>query len=338
MSVGEKWREYRYQHNQKKSLRQRAFVVSAKRSWNLDQSSVLSVGQKYYEMKPDLKKAEGESALPTFNGQNFLDIHDIVSYTFPDKKEVLTKGKRMPNIQFFALAESVCNKFNLPPIPFPVRPGHEKEIFKPQGVALDLLLDELENYLIEHPEERVFFKEAGSRLASLEGIRLGQEGFHDLAAHYFELGLALDPENLSLRSNYALALQSAGRKEEAMRQYRFLLQQPAISIQPLIWILAARLFLDSGDPVTAYQILKHCASFMPVDNEFWELFAEARERAGIKPWIAPGQKKVEAKAKLAPSLAPEEKEKVSAKKNFCPACGKPIKSDAKFCGSCGHAL
>jgi tetratricopeptide (TPR) repeat protein len=244
----------------------------------------------------------------------------------------------MPNIQFYALAKDVCHKFNLPPIPFPVRPGHEKEIFNPRGVALDLLLDELEMYLIEHPEERVFFKEAGSRLASLEGIRLGEEGFPDLAAHYFELGLALDPDNLSLRSNYALALQSAGRNQEAMRQYRFLLQQPAISIQPLIWILAARLFLDSGDPVTAYQILKHCASFMPVDNEFWELFAEAKERAGIKPWLAPGQKKVAAGASSAPPPVPEGKEKVSAKKNFCPACGKPVKSDAKFCGSCGHAL
>ncbi|PKN38704.1 MAG: hypothetical protein CVU62_00445 [Deltaproteobacteria bacterium HGW-Deltaproteobacteria-2] len=244
----------------------------------------------------------------------------------------------MPNIQFFALAESVCKKFNLPPIPFPVRQGREKDIFNPQGVALDILLDELENYLIEHPEERVFFKDAGSRLASIEGIRLGEEGFHDLAAHYFELGLALDEENLALRSNYALALQSAGRNQEAMRQYRYLLQQPVISIQPLIWILAARLFLDAGDPVTAYQVLKHCASFMPVDNEFWELFAEAKERAGVKPWIAPGQKKLADKAMKAPIPAQKEKEKVSAKKNFCPACGKPVKSDAKFCGSCGHAL
>lgn len=67
-------------------------MVSAKRIWNLDQSSVLSVGQKYYEMKPDLKKAEGESALPTFNGQDFLDIQDRVSYTFTHKKEVLIKG------------------------------------------------------------------------------------------------------------------------------------------------------------------------------------------------------------------------------------------------------
>ena len=246
----------------------------------------------------------------------------------------------MPNIQFFSLAEIVSDKLNIPPMPFPVRQGREKEIFNPQGVALDLLLDELENYLIEHPEERIFYKQAGSRLASIEGIQLGEDGFHDLAAHYFELGLALDAQNLALRANYALALQSAGRNQEAMRQYRYLLQQPAISIQPLIWILAARLFLDSGDPVTAHQILKHCASFMPANNEFWELFAEAQERSGIKPWIAPGQKKAAAKAMPAPSPAPQEKEKVSvsSKKNFCPACGKPIKSDAKFCGSCGHAL
>ena len=98
----------------------------------------------------------------------------------------------MPNIQFFSLEESVCQRFNLPPIPFPIRLGQEKEIFNSRGVALDLLLDELENYLIENPDERIFFKEIGSRLASIEGIRLGEEGFHDLAAHYFELGLACE--------------------------------------------------------------------------------------------------------------------------------------------------
>ncbi len=242
----------------------------------------------------------------------------------------------MPNIQFFALAESVCKKLNLPPIPFPVRKGRDEIIFNPQGVALDLLLDELEQYLIENPKEKIFYKDAGSRLAAIEGIRLGEEGFPDLAAHYFELGLALDPDNLALRSNYALSLQSTDRKEEAMRQFRYLLQQPVISGQFLVLIPAARLFLDSGDPVTAHQILKHCASFMPVDNEFWELYAEARQRCGIKPWTAPGQKKPEIKSVVTP--APQEKEKVSAKKNFCPACGKPVKAGGKFCGSCGHAL
>lgn len=244
----------------------------------------------------------------------------------------------MSNIRFYALAENVCKKLNLPSIPLPVRSGSEKAIFNPREVALDLLLDELEHYLIAHSEEKVFYKEAGARLASIEGIRLGEEGSHELAAHYFELGLALDPANLALRADYALALQSAGRKEEAMRQYRFLLQQPAAAIQPLIWILAARLFLAAGDPVTACQILKHCASFMPVDNEFWDLYAEARERAGIKPSIVPGQKKQFHSAKPAATLAPQEKEKVSSTKNFCPACGKPVKEGAKFCGGCGHAL
>jgi len=244
----------------------------------------------------------------------------------------------MPDIQFFSLAENVCKKLNLPAMPFPVREGREKEIFNPEGVALDLLLDELEHYLIEHPEERLFYKDTGARLAAIEGIRLGEEGFHDLAAHYFELGLALDAENLALRSNYALALQSAGCKAEAMRQYRFLLCKPVSSIQPLIWILAARLFLDAGDPVTAYQILKHCASFMPVDHEFWELFAEARARCGVKPWTVPGQKRPVHEAPPTAIPEPGEKVQTAPKKNFCPACGKPVKPDAKFCGSCGHAL
>lgn len=244
----------------------------------------------------------------------------------------------MPDIQFFSLAEHLCQKLNLPVMPFPVREGRGKDIFNPDGVALDLLLDELEHYLIEHPEERIFYQDAGARLAAMEGIRLGGEGFHDLAAHYFELGLALNPENIALRADYALALQSAGRNEEAIRQYRFLLLEPVSSVQPLIWILAARLFLDAGDPVTAYQILKHCATFMPVENEFWDLFAEAQARCGIKPWTVPGQQKSALTAQTPDIPEPEEKVQASSKKNFCPACGKPVKLDAKFCGSCGHAL
>jgi len=241
-------------------------------------------------------------------------------------------------IRFYSLAESVRNQFNLSPIPFPVSSGRENEIFTPQGVCLDLLLDELEDYLRAHPEEKFFYKEAGSKLAALEGIRQGEDGFHEQAAHYFELGLALDPENLALRCNYALALQSSGRNDEAMRQYRFLIGQPAVSGQFLVLIPAAKLFLDCGDPVTAHQILKHCASFMPVDNEFWELYAEARQRCGIKPWTAPGQKKYLSAANPAVIPEPQEKEKVSAKKNFCPACGNRLKPEARFCGGCGRAL
>lgn len=239
---------------------------------------------------------------------------------------------------FYALGENIRERIDIPPIPLPVRAGREREIFRPDGVALDLLLDELEGYLINHPDELIFYQAAGSRLASIVGIHLGEEGFHDMAAHYFEVGLALDPGNLSLRSTYALALQSAGRREEALRQYRFLLLQPAVSIQPLIWVLAARLFLDCGDPLSACRILKQCAAFMPVDNEFWELYAEARQRSGIDPWLAPGQKKTVAEVKPAEAQESKEQEDISSKENICPACGKPVKSAAKFCGNCGHAL
>ena len=241
-------------------------------------------------------------------------------------------------LRFYALGDDIRERIGIPPIPLPVRAGREQEIFKPDGVALDLLLDELEGYLIDHPDERIFYQAAGSRLASMVGIHLGEQGFHDMAAHYFELGLALDPQNLSLRSTYALALQSAGRREDALRQYRFLLLQPAVSIQPLVWVLAARLFLDSGDPLTACQILKQCAAFMPVDNEFWELYAEARQRSGVDPWLAPGQKKPAAEVKSAEAREPKEQEDVSSKREICPACGKPVKPNARFCGSCGHAL
>lgn len=241
------------------------------------------------------------------------------------------------NVQFFALNGNVCNKYELPPIPLPVRIGREKDIFKSDGVALDYLLDELENYLIAHPADVECYREIGARLATLEGIRLGKEGFHEHAFHYFEFGLALEPDNVALRINYALALQGAERNYDAMRQYRFLLQQPIAAVQPLIWIPAARAFMDAGDPVSACQILKHCATFMPTDNEFWELYAQARERAGVKLWFAPaisGPKENLQTEVHHMSVLTEEK----PKKTFCSACGKPITPEARFCGGCGREL
>ena len=240
----------------------------------------------------------------------------------------------MSSYQFYSLSEKICKEFDLSPAPLPVRIGKEKEIFKPTGVALDLLLDELEKYLIEHPDERPLYKNFAVRLAYLEGVRLGQEGAHEMAAHYFELGLALDPENLSLRMNDALALQSSGRADKALAQYRYLLQRPQVGVNPLLWILAARQFLDSGDPITASQLLEACAQFMPVENEFWELLAEARQRAGIAPWMAPGQKPAAQKVQTITQV----KAKVKSESQSCGSCGKPVKPGARFCGSCGKAV
>ncbi len=237
--------------------------------------------------------------------------------------------------RFYALSNRTCKTLAVAPIPFPIRPEREKEIFSSRGAALDLLLDELQLYLIDHPEDALLYKEAAARLATAEGIRRGEDGFHEHASHYFELGLALAPENLALRCNLALALQAAGRLDDAIRQYRFLLNEPAVSGQFLVLIPAAKLFLDCGDPVTAHQILKHCASFMPVDHEFWELYADARERCGIARRKLPKQKKIEGKL-FASSV--NDTGKAAIKKNFCPACGNRLKPGARFCGGCGHAL
>lgn len=221
----------------------------------------------------------------------------------------------MSDTQFYSLAENACKKLDLPAALFPVRTGKEKDIFHPNGVASDLLLDELEAYLAEHPQERPLYKDLAVKLAYFEGVKLGQEGFHDMAAHAFELGLAMDPEELSLRVNYALALQSSGRSGEALTQYRYLLQRLELEApNPLVWILAARQFLDAGDPVTASQLLEATAQFMPAESEFWELLAEARERAGTRPWVP------------------------AAEKRFCGACRNPVKAAAKFCGACGKPL
>ncbi|MBI4971370.1 MAG: hypothetical protein HZC17_05985 [Candidatus Omnitrophica bacterium] len=217
----------------------------------------------------------------------------------------------MTAYKFYELNQKVLDQMDLPRLPFPVRTEKEQRIFGGQQVQFDLLLDELEEYLRKNPQERDRYRQFAGRLAHFEGVRLGQNGFPELAAHYLETGLSLNPEDLALRFNYALSLQSLGKKEDAMKQYRIIIEDPAARVNPLVWIFAARLSAELGNPKTAYYLLEAVADCMPEDNEFWELLYEMKERAGFVDRPKP---------------------------KFCGACGKPLVVGTKFCGGCGRKI
>ena len=194
------------------------------------------------------------------------------------------QGARMADeYVFYSLDPEVLDQLSLPPVPFPVRQELVGEVFGDERVAVDRVLDELNLYLAQHPEQEDIYREAIGVLAYVVGVTLATEGKEDAAAHCFALGLAHNPDNLSLRTNYALALHNTGREEEALQQYQRIMDDPEVDVSPLVWILAARLHAAGGDDREAYRRLRECAPQVPEGDEFWTFYAEVAERVGEDP-------------------------------------------------------
>jgi len=184
---------------------------------------------------------------------------------------------------FYSLDPEVLDQLALPPVPFPVRRDLAGEVFGDERVAVDRVLDELNLYLAQHPEQEDVYREAIGVLAYVVGVALGTERKEEAAAHCFALGLAHNPDNLSLRTNYALALHNTGRGEEALQQYQRIMDDPEVDVSPLVWILAARLYATGGNDREAYRRLRECAPQVPEGDEFWRFYAEVAERVGEAP-------------------------------------------------------
>ena len=227
----------------------------------------------------------------------------------------------MSEFMFYQLERDKVELMKLPVTVFPVRREMEKEIFDGEQVAFDLLLDELDVFLAEYPECIGRYRDTIGLLAYIVGIELGAEGYHDAAAHYLEVGLAYNPDNISLRTNYAIALQSLGRKDEAVAQYEYIINDPEVDVTPIIWILAARLYSEKGDYMRGYRLLRECAMLLPEENAFWDFLAELKEKAGVEGTDY--------------SVSDARPEPVTKTIAYCSKCGAKIRVGARFCSKCG---
>ncbi|MCC5843390.1 MAG: hypothetical protein JJU05_03980 [Verrucomicrobia bacterium] len=157
---------------------------------------------------------------------------------------------------YHQMSEELAEKLDLPVLAYPVRKEKSLGFIFEGKLAICRLLDELDLYLREHPEHVAVYREAIVKLSWLEGLEAGRSGFMGHAAHYLRLGLDYQPQNLSLRAEYAAALLSLNRKQEALTELEFLIGQASGGIEPLIWMLAARLHTEVGYPDWAQELLK----------------------------------------------------------------------------------
>jgi len=275
---------------------------------------------------------------------------------------------------FYKLSEKMRQQLDVEDLAVPVRKERVTEVFGAQEVAGEKFLDELDAFLAECPQYLGNYQEFIGRLAYFSGAQLGRDGYQEIAAHYFELGLKYNPQNLSLRANYAVALQGLGRIEQALAQYEAVINDSDSSAMPMVWMLAARLYEKQGNFKRCRQLLEACAKLNPDDGKFWQFYSQVKEKSGVVDPAA--EKGAEKMAMIAKALAKGKPAPYclfcyspSGSQDKCPACGQEIlkpkmtrsepqavpspvpagglvcrqcgnrlADSAKFCGKCGTTI
>ena len=263
----------------------------------------------------------------------------------------------MDEYEFLWLGDGVSEELGLAGLPFPVRTKMKEEVFDRRRMAVDLLIDELDLFLDEHPEYAEAYSENMGILCWWFGVDMGGKGYTDIALHYLELGLQYNPDSLSLHANQAVTLQSLGRNRDALEHYEYILSIPAMSYDPIISMLAARCYYDMGDFAAAYKLLKRLALTLPEDEGFWDFLTEARIKAEERLERVPqAQGEIECprcgqrlrhtarfcqhcgkQVKVIAGEGDNEARKVRQPR-FCSNCGLRLRPGARFCRNCGRAL
>lgn len=162
----------------------------------------------------------------------------------------------MNTYTFHQMKPALQESLGLPPIPFPVRNQKMVGFFNNGTLSIGKLLDELILYLRDYPDHRPIYEEAIGKLAWIEALESGRQGFMRHAEHYVKTGIAYQPGELSLRAEYAATLISLGKYDRALEELEHLITRADNGIEPLIWILAARLNHMQGNPARAEELLQ----------------------------------------------------------------------------------
>jgi hypothetical protein len=248
----------------------------------------------------------------------------------------------------------------LPPraqlLPLPVRTEMEAQVFGGAEVRVHLLPEELAAFLSEHPDLAPRYGGTMGTLAWMAGVKEGAGGDTESAARHLKMGVEADPGNALLRSNYALALHLQKRKEEALEQYKTVLADPEGSQNPMVSLLAARLYAEEGRFLDAYELLKPLGQELFTDDAYQTMLGEMKELAGVvdeeqvetteqaeaagvarTPGVPQSAEAVVVPEAPLPKPTPEMGFTPPPGGVFCTQCGNRIEAGQSFCPNCGHA-
>jgi tetratricopeptide (TPR) repeat protein len=193
-----------------------------------------------------------------------------------------------------------------PQFPYPIR--REKmtayEVQKQEGLPLQLIADELDAYFEERPDRIDRYRREAAHIFLCAGVGAVIDTLVEPSLHYFKLAIWLDPNHLAARMNYAMSLHQLGRLEEAVAEYREVMQRGSVWEWWQAWMLCAQDLIALGRPAEAIPLLREAEETVPDSYQFWAVLADCQER-------------------LTPT---------------CPHCGIALHDKARFCGNCGGKL
>lgn len=227
-----------------------------------------------------------------------------------------------------------ANLSALPDLPVPVRQERLAEVMRAGEIHPDALLDELDVFLMEHPEYQRKYAELAARLSYITGMQMASMGLFESAVHYLEIGSKWSPESWSVRLNHAVALHLIGNYREALDEYLHALADPDVAVTPLVTVLAARCCHEMGRWKLGADLLKTLTAFTPHEPDFWDFLAEMEAKAtGISdPRPTATMDSLSEITKDRSAGLPH------AQDLFCTQCGTRASRDARYCHECGHPL
>jgi tetratricopeptide (TPR) repeat protein len=217
---------------------------------------------------------------------------------------------------FYALTPETLGGTGVPAVPLPVRRSQVKRLMRGQQVSLVGVLEELDTYLAEHPDQEERYREVGALYAQIFGVALGRDGDLRGAGRCFEIGLARRPDHDGLRVHYAVVLEAIGMLEDALGEYHVIIDDPDVPVAPLVWMLAARALAQHGERARALSLLRECQPLMPKDASLAAMIREIEKRP-----------RRSARRERAAPAAPSAR--------FCTQCGAAIAPGKRFCTACG---
>lgn len=243
---------------------------------------------------------------------------------------------------FIELPPSLNEWLETPETLFPVRASEAEELQRRESPQPERILFELERFLEENPAKQSRYTKAGGQLAFRTAVELFTNRLKEESLAFYELSLRLNPDDLLVRINYAIALHALCYRDAALAEYYKIIRRTTPRENLRIWILAAEIHLYHKEFEGIVKLLGPLAKeLFPEDEEFWELLGNARSVLGI---MSEGRIDTLPSSEPAhPSLPPEMKPgqppgASSSGTRSCSKCGALVSNSAKFCSKCGQVV
>ncbi len=160
---------------------------------------------------------------------------------------------------FIKLKDDVIEKHGLPKLPCPVRVSVLERILTKGSIEFPVLADECIAYCHQNPDNQADYTDLLVRLCYLAGINFGQAGDDSKAQSYLSQAYMVDPNDIQVASNYALALSKGRKFDESLDIYEQILaflQDGKRGFSPQVWIDAVKIHHMKGNFRRALELVE----------------------------------------------------------------------------------